>query len=426
MKKILLVLSLFLMALIITACDTDRDQDNEEPIIISSIYINVEGSNEIERNNWQNASLSIMGDEKYEYESDELRVRGRGNSTWYSVPEDFKKRPYRIRFDEDVSILGMKEARDYVLLAELFDRSLLRNYFAHRMSEDLNIEYKLETKPVELYVNNEYYGFYTLTEQIEVHNNKLNIDTSGFDGGFLIELEADERVGDEGIEDINWVRVRDRNYVIKAPDMDKLEINDAREKTTYIKTFLNDVYTSLSSTNYEEYVNIDQFIDYFILNEISKQIDINWSSVYAFRDKDNKLQMGPIWDFDIAFGNANYGEKFGIAFESSEGFWMPGNQWFDRAISNQAFKVRYIARFKEVLNTYFDDWMKDLNKMFTLINEVGDKNFKRWPILDYEMWPVTQTALAANSHLEHFIILRDYLNARKVWILNNIDEFYNN
>ena len=84
-----------------------------------------------------------------------------------------KKRPYRIRFDEDTSILGMKLSRDYVLLAEHFDRSLLRNYFAHRMSQDLNIGYKLETRPIELYVNGEYHGYYTLTEQIETHNEKV-------------------------------------------------------------------------------------------------------------------------------------------------------------------------------------------------------------------------------------------------------------
>ena len=73
--------------------------------------------------------------------------------------------------------------------------------------------------------------------------------------------------------------------------------------------------------------------------------------------------MGPIWDFDLGYGNANYGEKDGILFESHEGFWMNGNQWFDQAMKNKEFRSKYNKRFKEVLNKYFDDWMIDLQSM---------------------------------------------------------------
>lgn len=423
MKKILLLISVSLLAIFLYSCDEIIVDDIKEEIYLSTIYINVEDSKDVLRDKWNNASISIESKDEFNFESSALRVRGRGNSTWYSVPEEFPKRPYRIRFDEETSILGMKPAKDFVFLAELYDRSLLRNYLAHRMSEDLNL-YSLETRPIELYLNDEYQGFYLLTEQVEVYETRLNIDTSTPTGGFLIEMEADERVHEEGLENVHWVRVRDKNYVIKDPDMDDLSELEALEKTTFIKNYLNNVYNSLNSNNYNEYVEINSFIDYFVLNEISKQIDINWSSVYSHRNGEGKLQMGPIWDFDLAFGNTNYGEKFNIPFESPTGFWMPGHQWFDRAMENETFKTLYISRFKEVLNTYFDDWMADLGDMFILINEAGNRNFERWPILDFYMWPINDKTLAANSHAEHFIILKDYLTNRRIWILSNIDSFY--
>lgn len=409
------------ITLILFSCKKDIKEKPSNINTINTLYINVSGSKEIQRDKWQNSSLLIKDDSNEEiFNSTKLRVRGRGNSTWNNIPSDYQKRPYRIRFDEDTSILGMKLSRDYVLLAEHFDRSLLRNYFAHRMSQDLNIGYKLETRPIELYVNGEYHGYYTLTEQIETHNEKLKIDTNGQSGGFLIELEADDRIGEEGTEDINWVRVNDRNYVIKSPDMDDLSLSDAYDKTYYIKTYFDLLYKSLETNYYDKYIDVDKFIDYFILNEIAKQIDINWSSVYSYKDKDQKLIMGPIWDFDLGYGNANYGEKEGILFESHEGFWMNGNQWFDQAMKNEEFRSKYNKRFKEVLNKYFDDWMIDLQSMYELISDAGDRNFDRWQILDVDMWPVTDNALLLNSHEEHYLMLRDYLYNRKAWLLNNI------
>ncbi len=423
MKKFFLWISILFMTLLLVSCKTNKPDLNEKYAMeLNNIYIDVANKKDIERDKWQNASLKIGDENTPIFESDSLRVRGRGNSTWYSVPEAYQKRPYRIRFDEDISILGMKPARDYVLLAEHFDRSLLRNYFSHRMSKDLHISYQNETRAIELYLNGTYHGYYTLTEQVEVHESRLNIDTSGTTGGFLIELESDERIGNEGIENIHWVRVRERNYVIKAPDMDKLTETEIKAKTSYIKDYLESVYLSLSTSNYETYVDIDAFIDYFILNEIAKQIDINWSSVYAYKDKSGKLMMGPIWDFDLGYGNANYGSKDNINFDSPTGFWMTGHQWYDQAMKNKYFRKRYVERFKEILNTHFDEWLYDLQEMYTLIADAGNRNFERWPILDVDMWPITKQALNLNSHEEHYNAFKDYLTQRKSWLLQNVSK----
>lgn len=423
MKKIYLIFSFISLVFLLVACDNNIKipDDVNSSLTLSTLYIQLEDDKEIDRDKWRRTSLEIQNSkEELVYSNESLRVRGRGNSTWWSVPEEQAKRPYRLRFDDEVSLLGMKLSKNYVLLAEHFDRSLLRNYFAHRMSVDLNIGYKLETRPVELYVNNEYVGYYTLTEQIETYDKKLNIDTDGPLGGFLIEMEADDRIVDEGIEDINWVRVRDRNYVIKSPDMDDLDEIEAKERTNNIKMFLNLMINNLGTKHMEKYVDVDSFIDYFILNEIAKQIDINWSSVYSYKDSNSKLIMGPIWDFDLGYGNANYGEKDGILFESPEGFWMNGNQWFDIAMSNEDFNTKYTNRFKEVLSLYFDQWILDLDEMYNIISKAGDRNFERWDILDLNMWPITDNALLLNSHKEHYEYLREYLLDRKEWLVNNL------
>ena len=109
-----------------------------------------------------------------EHETEAAQLRGRGNSTWFLSD----KKPYRLRFDQNTSILGMPKAKNYVLLAEYADKSLMRNVITQKMVSLMNdLPYSLEVRFVELYVNEEYRGVYVLTEQVEVHKNKFEIES---------------------------------------------------------------------------------------------------------------------------------------------------------------------------------------------------------------------------------------------------------
>ena len=151
------------------------------------------------------AKRNHNGVEETELETTEAQIRGRGNSTWLSYP----KKPFRLRFNENTSIFGMPEAKNYVLLAEYADKSLMRNTIVHKLSSLSDVlPYTLETRFVELYINTTYMGLYVLTEQVETHKNKLDINpVAGVaDTGYLIEL--DMRFFDQTIEPgYDWIVV---------------------------------------------------------------------------------------------------------------------------------------------------------------------------------------------------------------------------
>lgn len=371
--------------------------------IVSKLYLNTMDQASISKEEYVKGSVSLSNDGTYLNNDLSMKVKGRGNSTWGNP-----KKPYKIKFDERVSLLGMKSAKTYVLLAEYNDKSLMRNYVAHKMASMLDVGYKIETRFVELYLNNNYEGFYTLTEQVETDKNKLNI-AAGISptDGFLIELEADERVGNEGIEDIHWIRVNDRNYVIKSPEVDDFSKEELRIKAKSIKDYLIMVEKSIAADTYDRHIDVDSFIDYFLIQELTKNVDSGYSSVYSFKDKDGLLTMGPIWDFDISLGNGDY-------FDSTyEGFHAYGsNHWFTLLMDTLSFKGRYIERYIQFYTEILSDVESSIVKVReSTINE-RERNFTRWQIMGEYVWPNPPHMVKADTVEKQDDLLLDYLRDR--------------
>ncbi|KKR74013.1 MAG: Polyferredoxin, partial [Parcubacteria group bacterium GW2011_GWB2_40_8] len=229
------------------------------------------------------------------HETTEAQLRGRGNSTWFSYP----KRPYRLRFDKNTSILGMPEAKNYVLLAEFADRSLMRNVVVQKMASLFTDKiYDLETRYVELYINNEYRGLYVLTEQVETHKNKLSIESipGEINTGYFMEL--DMRLRDQPIDPGHfWFIARGYPYEIKEPDPEDPLYIDAQ--TAYLADYLSVLdQTLMDHSDYEDYMDVDAWVDYFIIQEFVKNVDIGFSSVFLYKEKDGVIKPGPLWDFD--------------------------------------------------------------------------------------------------------------------------------
>jgi len=380
--------------------------------MMHNLYITTEDEQEIvSKDDYINGKVSLESDGVFAKEDLEMRIKGRGNSTW-----TFPKKPYKIKFDERQSLLGMAEAKEYVLLAEYNDKSLMRNYAAHYFSEFLNFDRHLETRHVSLFINQEYQGVYLLTEQVEVDENKLNIDQSDlFYGGFLIELEADERVGEEGIEDIDWFRVDGRNFVIKSPDMEDYSQVVVNGKVNYMKDYLNNFLESIENDTYDEYIDVDSFIDYFILAEIFKQVDVGYSSVYAYKDVDSKLKMGPIWDFDISSGNGDYYDY------GPEGYWVDYNPWFNQLIEKESFEIRYIRRFNEVVDLYFDQVITEIEYVSNALIPFASANFDTWDIMGTYVWPNPPEMVEADTYEKQIAYFKGYLSERVIWLENELN-----
>lgn len=358
---------------------------------------------------------NINGTYQTELLTDAAQLRGRGNSTWFTFP----KKPYRLRFDKNTSILGMPEAKNYVLLAEYSDKSLMRNVITQKMvSMMTELPYALQTRFVELYVNEEYRGVYVLTEHVETHPNKFFFETvpGVIDTGYFLEM--DQRLRDQGAtQGIEWFFVSDVPYEIKEPDpLDPLFLPG---QLSYIRNYIQEAIATLrNDTNYENYIDVDNFIAHFIVHEFVKNVDVGWSSVFMYKAAGEKLKYGPLWDFDLAFGNADY---IDYGPENFYGMRPTKNQFFIAMMQIPDIRVQFRLAY---FDFYFDIVPKILEMIDPLaesLEDMAERNFNRWPILNDEyLWPNPWEMREIHTYRGQVQYVSDFIEHRSLWLLDAI------
>ncbi len=230
-------------------------------------------------------------------------VRGRGNSSWNA--EGGKKNPYRIKLDTKSKLFGMGGDRDWILLAEAMDPSQMRNMVAQRVARVISMDFSPRYRTVELYINNSYKGNYILMEQKEtglghkVFVTPVDPASSETDGGYFVELDAK---GDDPVK--FWSNTFNRQFNFKDPD----EPNSAQKK--FFQDLINNTEAAMKSKDWEKVhslIEMDTWIQNYIVQELTMNVDGNMRlSTYFAKDKDTKLYMPMVWDFDLAIGNASY------------------------------------------------------------------------------------------------------------------------
>lgn len=186
-----------------------------------------------------------------------------------------------------------------MLLANQADKSLVRNCVASVMGRFLDFGFTPTIRPVDVYLNGEYIGVYNISEQIEVKKGRVELkQNDGDDAGFLIEIGGKD---DDTPEDAWFSGTLSRNVVVKSPDEDEI----TPEQFAYIASFVKKADAAVKTRgNYEDYIDVDALIDWLILHELTCNLDSCFRrSCYMTKEPGGKLTMGPIWDFDLAFGN---------------------------------------------------------------------------------------------------------------------------
>ena len=236
-----------------------------------------------------------------------MKIKGRGNTTWNNGDLGWGryKNPYKFKLDAGSKIFGMKKDKDWYLMADLQDPTLLRNAVAQRISRLVSMPWTPKFRCVELYINGAYQGCYWLYEAKEADpENKVPVTpvTTETDGGYYLEID------DKSDED-QYFRTATFGKQIKYKDPE----SPTQAQRTFIESYINNVETRLKakkfsgSGSYKELVELDTFINQYLVQEISKNVDGNMRlSSYFAKDKDTKLFMPFCWDFDLAFGNASY------------------------------------------------------------------------------------------------------------------------
>lgn len=380
------------------------------------VNITIDGGGEVtSRDVYKTAKISINGAGTPPFSSLEetsVKIRGRGNSTW-----KWEKKPYKLKFYENTSVLGMTAAKEWVLLANYSDKTLIRNYIALEMGKKLDyLEFSPTQYPVDLFVNGTYRGVYTLGEQIEVKKGRVEIDKDydEVDTGYLLEVGgAASAVNILGKEYFN-VGTLWRVYV-ESPDVEKL----SPEAFAYIKDYVSKADAAVTSlTNYEDYIDVDSLIDWFILHELTYNLDSGFRrSCYMTKEKGGKLKMGPIWDFDLALGNfyrdnPQY-DDWATAGEPGGYVWVT---WMNYLLEDAAFRQKLRARWDAVKEDLLDTALTKIEEMAKIIEPSQEMNFAVWQVWDKRAGYAPYSLTKYDTYEKQIQYLEDFLNKRYKWM----------
>lgn len=341
-----------------------------------------------------------------------MQIRGRGNSTWL-----YEKKPYRIKLNSRQTILGMPAHRDWVLLANYGDKSLLRNQLALEISKRFGLPFTPRSQFVDVVINNQYQGNYLLTEQIKVDPNRVNItemkvtDTSGINvtGGYL--LEADAR-----LDGPNWFYTK-LGVPLVAKEPENIQVQQGK----YIVDYINETEQSIFAANFDDTllgyaskIKVPNFVNWYLHNELLKNNDANFfSSAYLFKERNQKLGIGPVWDYDLAAGNVNYNYN-----DYPQGWWVRGNIWYDGLFRDLNFRNNIIDRWNSLLFTQTKTLPNHIDSLANSIHKSQQLNYMVWPTLDSLIFPNPAARGAFEAEVD---ALKNWLNIRIQWIENQFN-----
>ena len=379
---------------------------------IPSVYINTGGKGIYDKENYVDGTITIKDHEKLYSDVEEfsaaMGIRGRGNSTW-----SFPKKPYKVKLKEKASIFGMGADKEWALLANYSDRTLMRNILAMKMSEICGFSWTPHMYSVHVYLNNQYQGVYTLCEHKKVHKDRVDIDLDAGDVYLEIEQQQDETTC--------WWTGMGVPMMFSDPEEPSAEL------LSEIKKWFSDFEASLYSNyladpnkGYAKYIDVDSFIDYFIVQEIAKNTDGNLrKSSFITKKKGEKMEMYHLWDFDLTFGNTGW-------LSSPDGFYIkdynpscvPGDNWFNRMFTDPAFVKRVQDRWNE-LYPQFVALVGFIDEQAYILDKAQKENFKVWSIHEVVDWVGVPSQGSYEAEVE---FLKEFYTERLEWLDKEINK----
>jgi hypothetical protein len=384
---------------------------------IPTIYINTVGGAAVSSKTvWVPGFLTVVGGDSSDVvKNDTIEIRGRGNSTWNNMP----KKPYRIKFSNKRHLLGMKDdAKDWVLLANYADKTLIRNAIAFDLGQFVGMSFTPGVRFADVYLNNAYLGNYMVTDQIEAGKNRVDIerlDTSDvteptLSGGYLFE-----RDGFNTGESVYFFTTKSVPFSIKDPDPEIIR----PEQLAYLKSFVQNHEDVLLGANwldtalgYRAILDTASFLRWYIVSELTGNIDCFWSTSMYKRRNDPKLYYGPLWDYDIAFNNDKRKYDISKVRMLSTAFGANGDNkvWILQMAKDPWFKLGVNAMWKTILAKNVKGHIQSyIDSLVTVLDASVKKNYERWPILNtlvYNEWYKYPT------YQEYVNVLKDYVNTR--------------
>lgn len=350
---------------------------------LPSLFVNTEsGSMEYLHSNKENkekGSLAVIGENgEVEYNGRMDKISGRGNSTWNSY-----KKPYSLTLPAAYSLCGLEAGKKWNLLALCFESDKIHSKLVYDMSRQLGMNYAIECTWVDLYCNGEYQGMYLLTEAVTVGDGRVEIEKltandSDISGGYFLEKDLiDVETAEEPYISVNYAM-----FTIKYPKQ------PTEEQVEYISGYMRWIERMILSgdTEYRDYVDIDSFADHLILENIALDDDGMVRSTFFYKYKGNdKLYLGPVWDYDRSMGEGYKGE-----YESP--IFMEGmNEWYQALYADEYFNNVVKSRYQQlrpylqyVLEEQIDTYANEVRASVEMDRIIESAN-KGYELEDYDI-----------------------------------------
>lgn len=403
----------------IIVINTNGMQIRDEPRIIVDMGIIDNGNGQ--RNNLTDPFNDYNG---------KIGIEFRGSAT-----AAYPKKQYRIETVDsngenlNVSLMGLPKENDWILYGPYTDDiSLMRHILAYRLSNEIG-RYASRTRLCELVLNDDYRGLYVLMEKIKQDKNRVDIakllstDISGDDvtGGYIIKVDKSTGANVGGWQSENHV-----NYQYHDPQADEL----ADQQKQYIKNFMNTFESCMANLDdneqndipaYAAFIDVPSFVDHFLLNEFCKNVDAYRISAFLYKEKDSKggkLFAGPVWDFNLSFGNAWYEDDYMVTntwqvdytttIRPSDGYRVPF--WWPVLARDQAFVELMLQRWNDLkyINFSKDHLYTVIDNLVTVMSEARQRNTARWP------------AMADYDYDAEITTIKQWISDRRDWMDTNL------
>ena len=355
----------------------------------------------------------------------------------------FPKKPYGFETrntdgsNNNVALLGLPKENDWVLHGPFSDKTLMRNALAYHFANQL-MDYAPRTVFCEVILQNQYQGVYILTEKIKRDNDRVDInrltpeDNSGdaLTGGFILKIDKSDGGGSDGFPSkISALPGQFKEIGIQYHYPKPFEITSVQKN--YIQNYFHKFESTLNGEDwldpmegYKKYVDINTFVDYQIINELSKNVDGYRISTIFHKDRDSidgRFKMGPVWDYNLGFGNADYctqgnPEGWVTSFNTicPNDFWVIPF-WWKKMGQDLDYQNALKDRWTDLRANEFSDervlWTVD--SMRQIIGSAADRNFSLYPILGEYIWPNYFVGDTYEAEIDH---LKDWLLQRMEWM----------
>lgn len=329
-------------------------------------------------------------------------IKGRGNTSWYAA-----KKSFEMRLDQPLDLLGMEKTKTWILLANYYDITFIRNWIGMELGKAIGMEHTTDTQFVNLYLNSHYAGFYQVAE-------KVGRSPNGQDG-FLLEFE-------------HLPRITDQAYILldnNQPIVVRGEKAVSEEELDQIRDFLAEMEMALNAEDYRnpetqkhifDYIDKESFAQRYVLEEFLQNMDMGSTSHYMYldtRDDSFILYAGPLWDLDNAFGRgiiSNPSQFFADRFDLSKNNL---SRWHARLYANEEFyhevSTQYITKAKPYLEWLLSEGMGEWEAKMDAAMLMDQAQFGT----DRGVFMMPDSGKA-----EHWKYLKDYI-AGKMDILND-------